>query len=227
MKTKHVILLILALILASFFAGYMVTWKKRTAAYGQLAALTDSISYYRAEIGGLERQVWEKQQLVATKEEAIQAGILEQDRLKALNLRYATQVTKLQGELKAAIDSIPLPDTLFVTDTITEGSGEAKSYLMLPFSWEYSDQYINLRTGVRENRTGWFDLNAPITLDITLGGRKGQNVAAVTTPSPYVSITDFNVVNIQEQNILYRHKWIPWAAGYAGGVVTGWAIWGR
>jgi len=227
MKAKYVILLVLALILVSGFAGHMITFKKRTAAYGQVSVLNDSIVSYKTEIGDLEVNVFEKDQLIGTKDELIEAGILEKDRLKALNMRYLSQITVLEGDLQAAVDNIPLPDTLFVTDTVNTGPGEGKTYAILPFSWEYNDKYLGLRTGIREDKTGWFDINAPIDLEITLGDRKKKPVAAVTTPSPYVTITDFNVVNVQEQNFLYKNPWVPWAGGAAGGLLAGWAIWAR
>lgn len=227
MKTKNFLILILALILVSFFAGHMITFKKRNAAYGQVMALTDSISAYTVVIDDLETRVFEKQQVIGTMEQAIAAGILEEDRLKALNMKHLSQISKLEGELKAAIDSIPLPDSIFVTDTIETGPGEGKTYAILPFSWEYKDQYLGLKTGIHEDKTAWFDLEAQVSLYITLGDIKKKPVAAVTTPSPYVTITDFNVVNIQEQTLLYKHPWIPWAGGFVGGVASGWLIWGR
>jgi hypothetical protein len=115
---------------------------------------------------------------------------------------------------------------MFVTDTVEVEPGEGKTYAILPFSWEYNDQYLGLKTGIRENKTGWFDLNAPVKLDITLGDRKGKPIAAVTTPSPYITITDFNVVNIQKET-WYMKPWVPWAGGAAGGFIAGWAVFGR
>lgn len=227
MKTKHFLILILAVMALSFFAGHMVTWKKRNASYTHVLALTDSISHYEVAIGDFEEQVWEKDQLIGTQEQAIEAGILEIDRLKALKMKYITQITKLEGQLRAAVDNIPLPDTLFVTDTVEVGSGEGKTYLKIPFSTGYNDEYIGLDFGVKENKTWWWDLDAKVPLTITLGGKKGKSVASVTTPSPFVRITDFNVVQIQEENWYYRNPWIPYAVGGAGGFIAGWALFGR
>jgi hypothetical protein len=189
-------------------------------------ALTQKVDYYEAKIGTLQHQVWEKTQVIGTQQQAIEAGILEVNQLKALNLKYATQITKIEGQLQAAKDSILLPDSIFVTDTIFEGPGEGKSYVQLPFSTGFSDDYIGLDFGIKENKTAWFDLDAPIKLDITLGNRKSKPIAAVSTPSPYVRIMDFNVVNIQEEK-WYMKPWIPWAGGAAGGLLAGWAVWGR
>lgn len=226
MRVRTVILLILALILVSFFAGNLMTFKKRNAAYGQVMALTDSITAYTVVISELETQVFEKQQVIGTQEQAIAAGLLEVDRLKKLNMKHLSQITKLEGQLHAAISDIAIPDTMFITDTIEVGSGEAKSYLKLPFSTGYSDQYLWLDFGVGEDKKGWFDMDAHIPLTITLGDRKGSPIASVSTPSPYIRITDFNVVNIQEQK-WYMKPWLPWAGGAAGGLLAGWAIWGR
>ena len=139
-----------------------------------------------------------------------------------------TQITKLEGQLSAARDSIDLDSVVFVTDTVFVDSGESENhtYVQLPFQWEYSDQWLNLHTGIHENKQAWFNLTAPVKLEITLGNRKGVGVSSVTTTSPYVKIDDFTVVNIQEHK-WYNQWYVPIAGGFVGGVATGFLLWGR
>lgn len=220
MKVRTGILFILALIAVSFFAGHMYTYKKRKASYELISTLSGKISTYETRIDTLEVRVWEKTQLIGTQEQAIEAGLLEIDRLKALRINQLTQITRLEGELQATIDNIPIPDTVFITRKPEVKPGNRESYLKLPFSTGHADQYLSIDFGVNEEKTGWFDLEAKVPLVVALGGKKGKSVAAVTTPSPYINITDFNVVRI-EQTKWYYKPWVPWAGGFVGGFFTG------
>ena len=227
MKTKHVILLVLSLVIMSFFAGRYSTLRTRSGQYDEISQLTDVMTVYQREINGREQTIYEKNQILTTKKEVIKAGLLENDRLKALGIKKATQITKLDGQLIAARDSIDLEGQVeFVTDTVVV-SGEAKNnYVKLPFSWGYKDDYLYFDTGIKEDKNGWFDLDARVPIDITLGGKDGKQVAAVSTPSPYLRITDFNVIRLQEENWYYK-PWVPTAGGVIGGLSLGWLIWGR
>jgi hypothetical protein len=227
MKTKNLLLLIAAIIALSFFLGRWSTSGLRSAQYDEISELRDVMKIYQVELRDREQTIYEKDQILGTQREAIKAGLIDNELLKALNIKQATQVTTLKGQLAAARDSIDLSGNdsiVFVTDTV---AGNAENYIKLPFSWPYSDEYLQLTTGIRENKQAWFNLNAALPLTITMGGKDGRQVAAVSTPSPYVSITDFNVVNVQKQNFFYKHQWIPWTGGFVGGVAAGWAIWGR
>lgn len=227
MKTKHVILIVLALITVSFFAGRWSTSAVRSSQFDEISQVRETMKVYQVELRDRDQTVYEKNQLLGTQKEAIEAGLIERDLLKALNIKKATQVTNLEVQLKAARDSIDLDgQVIFVTDTVSVDSGNVENtYVKIPFSWSHSDAYLSLQTGIRENRQGWFQLEAPAGFNIVLGGKDGKRVAAVTTPSPYITITDFNVVNLQEQNFYYKHKWIPWAGGFAVGLTSGYFIW--
>jgi hypothetical protein len=142
LKLKHFILIVLALITVSFFAGRWSTSGLRSAQYDQISAQDTIIKVYQRELNGRDQTIYEKNQLLGTQREAIQAGILERDLLKATNIKKATQITQLKAQLQAAIDSIPISDTVFITVDNEDGSGEVKTYAQLPFSWDYSDQWI-------------------------------------------------------------------------------------
>jgi len=228
MKTKHLIIIIIALIAVSYFCGILTTKAIRNSQANEILQLTDSMTVYTTTIDSLEQYVYEKDVVIGTKEQAIQAGILEQDRLKALNLARLRQITRLIAELNAAKDSIPMPDTMFITVPYTTvGSGEGEStYLKIPFSTGFNDEYIGLDFGVDKNKTSWFDLDAKVPLVITLGDKGRKQVASVTTPSPYIRITDYNVVNIHEEK-WYHKTWVPVAGGAIGGLGLGYLLWGR
>jgi hypothetical protein len=227
MKTKHVLILVLALVVVSFFAGRISTLKPRNSSYDQITELTDVMTVYQREINGREQTIYEKNQILASQKEAIEAGILEKDHLKALGMKKATQITVLEGELSAARDSIDLSGDSIIFVTLPDSaSGETKNYVELPFSWKHEDEYLTLSTGIRKDQKAWFDLSAELPITVTLGGKDGKQVAAVNTPSPYVILTDFNVIRLKEENWFYK-PWVPTTGGIIGGIGLGWLIWGR
>lgn len=228
MKLRNVILLVLALLTISFFAGRYSTSRVRNAQYDELSQLTDVMTIYQVELNGREQNIYEKNQLIASQKEVIDAGLIEKDLLKALNLKKASQITKLTADLAAYKDSIDLSgdSIVFVTDTIV-GSGEGKNiYVEIPFSWRYTDEWLTLNTGIDENKQGWFDIKAPTFFTIVLGGRDGKKITAVTTINPYVSVTDFNVIKLREERWYYKPA-VPAIGGAIGGFGLGWLIWGR
>lgn len=198
----------------------------RSAQYDEISQIRDVMKVYQVELRDRDQVVYEKNQLLGTQKEAIEAGIIERDLLKALNMKKATQVTNLEAQLVVARDSIDLEGSdsiVFVTDTV---AGEVKNYAELPFSWEYTDPFLSLQTGINLERQGWFQLEAPTGFSIVLGGRDGKQVASVTTPSPYITVTDFNVVRLEEEKWYYK-PWVPAVGGFAGGLAAGWLVWGR
>lgn len=226
MKTKHVLIIVLALVAVSFFAGRYSTTHTRSAQYDRINDLTEVMSVYQVAVQGRDQTIYEKNQILASKKEAIEAGIIERDYLKALNLKSVRQITNLNAEISAYKDSLDLSgdSIVFVTDTVA--SGEVKNYAQLPFSWDYSDQYLSLQTGINQEKQGWFQLEAPTGFSIVLGGRDGKQVSAVTTLSPYITVTDFNVVRLKEEKWYYK-PWVPATGGVIGGLGLGWLIWGR
>jgi hypothetical protein len=228
MKVRNVIILVLALVAVSFFAGRYSTFGTRNSQYDELTAARRVMKVYQREINGREQTIYEKNQLIGTQREAIKAGLVDKALLKALNIKKASQITNLEADLAAARDSIDLEGQIvFVTDTIFTAPGDAENtYVKIPFNWTYSDEWINLNTGIGENKQGWFNLTAPTPFTIVLGGRDGKQVASVTTISPYVSVTDFNVIRMKEEKWYYK-PWVPATGGALGGLLGGWLIWGR
>jgi len=227
MKTKHVLILVLALVVVSFFAGRISTLKPRNAQYDEITELTEVMTVYQREINGREQTIYEKNQIIASKKEAIEAGILERDRLKALNLKSVRQITKINAEFSAYKDSIDLEeDSVYFVDVVDVDTGETENYVELPFSWEHEDEFLFFSTGIRLNKKAWFDLSAELPITVTLGGRDGKQVAAVSTPNPYITVTDFNVIRLKEEKWYYK-PWVPAAGGAIGGLGLGWLMWGR
>ena len=230
MKIKNWIILFLAIITLSFFSGRLSSLGERNAQNQALMHLNDSITVYSVTIGELEQTVYEKQQLILSHEQAVALGILEQDRLKKLNLRKGAQVTRIEGQLIAARDSIPLGFELHPIPEIpiegpSEGApGETKNTVQLPVSFTFTEQYLKLNAGIGINKQGWFDLTAPTPLVVTLGDRrdglfKSSPTITVTTQSPYITVTNLESVDTRKIK-WYQKWWLPAGTGFGVGLVS-------
>jgi len=205
MKIKYVLIAFLALFIGAIFLGRCTTMEERTRLNDAILALRDTVSHHEVTIDGLKHQVFEKDQIILTEREAKKAGLLEINRLKALNIKHVNQITVLQAEIKSGQDNLPIPDTVF--KTITVSTGPAK-YVSLPFKTNYKDDYINLSTWIEETGTWGFDLYQPLDLNITAGDKKvgflkTEPTVIVDTPNPYVTINNIDYVNVQKRKL----KW--------------------
>ncbi|KKL26944.1 hypothetical protein LCGC14_2390200 [marine sediment metagenome] len=234
MKTKHILILLLASFLAFFLLGRWTTSGIRNSQNQALIALTDTLSVRSVTIGGLEQTLWEQKQINVTQKQAIAMNLIEHDRLKKLGLRNGAQITKIGAQLVAARDSIPLDFELHpITEIPIEGPsegvnegapGETKNTVQLPVSFTYTEQYLKLNTGIGTNRLGWFNLAASTPLTVTLGNKRtglfrSTPVVSVTTPSPYLQITDIQMVNTDVKK--WYDSWVlPVGAGFGIGVAT-------
>lgn len=205
MKTKYVLIAILALFAGAFFLGRSTTKSERTRLNGTILAIRDTISYHEVTIDGLKHQVFEKEQILLTEREAKKAGLLEVDRLKALNIKHVNQIAVLQAEIKSGQDNIPIPDTIIKTITVSSGP---KKYVTLPFKTNYKDDYLSLSTWIEEKGTWGFDIKQPLDLTITAGEKKvgmfkTEPSVIVDTPNPYVTFNDIQYVSVQKRKL----KW--------------------
>lgn len=227
MRTKHVLLLILAVIALSFLSGRLSLLGDRNAQNGAILALTDSLRVSKVEIHGLTYNVWEKNQVIITQRQSIEAGLVDRAAIKALNLRKGYVITKLETNLSAARDSIPVVFSLNPEPEIVS-AGKTKNPCPFPaVEFSYNDEYLNLTAGVDTNKYGWFEMNAPTELTVYLGDKKTglfQSTPTVTvgTLSPYLEVYNIDVVNTQETQ--WYDKWyLPAGAGFGLGILT-WSV---
>ena len=109
-KNRIIIGVILSLSVALFYLGGVSARKKADRLTRALAvARIDNllvIDSYEIEIGGLKRMVYEKEQLILTKNEAIKTGYLEKERYRKLYLNSISHVADLTIEISILKDSL-------------------------------------------------------------------------------------------------------------------------
>lgn len=210
MKTTTVILITALLGTAMFFLGKCSTEADRKKSIENLIAARDSVQSYTIEIGGLKNTVSEQNAMILTQKEAIKAGIVDRDRLKALHLKDLVTNAELTATIRILRDSLDLPpDVVFVTVKDTSGSRLA---VVLPYEWKYSDEYLSLTTGIRLNKKAYFDVALPISGTMSIGHVKSGMFKTVpkgvfTTENPYLKVNQMDILIIEEPKTLFQKTW--------------------
>jgi hypothetical protein len=198
--------------------GYLLYENNRitTISGYNISAYQDTIRSYEIKIDSLSHMVSEKMSLVMSQKEAIRQSLINQERLKKTNISVVATNIKLVAEINTLKDSLNLPPTvIFVTVKDTSGSYDA---IKIPYEWEYVDKHLYLKTGIREDKTAFFDMKTTLDGEITIGYNKGIPKAIMTTTNPYVVIKDMTPVIISNPTPFYKKWWFP---AIVGGLTVG------
>jgi hypothetical protein len=212
------ICLALGLILIAFIAGKCSTRKDNQTSLNNLIAARDSVSQSYVTIAGLNVKVFTKDAIILSKDNALQVQIIENERLKALHIKELITNAQLEGVIRILRDSLKLPpDVQFVTLKDTSGSYLA---VRVPYEWKYNDKYVSLSTGIRLNKTGFFELSVPVSGEMSIGYvrsgfLKTKPVGIFTSDNPYLKITDMDILIVKENKKFYQKTWFHMIAGAA------------
>ena len=226
-KTYWIVVAVIALLGLTFYLGSINGRRERDRLSENLSEaqnqLIDTVSHYTVKVRGLEVQVWEQTQIILTQKQAMDAGILDKERLEKLHIKTVQSNTIIKGQLKAARDSLKMtkPDTIIVIE-----NDISVPYLRLPFKDNYTDDNLLLDININTNATWGFNIDMPLDLNVTLGrvkvGFMNQDYKAlVTTENPYVGIVHVQSLKIEEDP-WYRKGWFK---GLTYGLVFGTGVW--
>ena len=194
-KTKWVVLAIAIAIVGVFFSG----WYLGRQAFNRVLNHTEDSLKHKIDSMYIilkERSfyAYEVEQEVKTLKQAIKEGLVEKQALKALNLRYVSEVTQLRGQVRILADSIAnTGDVIVITDCDTTTKDTAKA-IKLPFSFGKIDKFYQLSGGFDLNGQMNVRLAVPMELDIISGWNKKtkQYNAAALSSNPYVIFNGIN-----------------------------------
>jgi len=224
-KYLYITLAILIASLVIFYAGGVSARKKADRLTHQLAVARidnlELIDSYEVEIGGLKRTVYEKEQLVLTKNEAIETGYLEKERYRKLYLNSISHVADLTIEISILKDSLSHTGVIVsVPDPVTHDERPA---ILLPFTFQKYDRWIKLDGTFDRKGNMYYSLILPdIDIDLTIGNKKRSRdpiVSAMTT-YPYISSINISSVQVTQSEKFYNKTWFKIGIGFAGGIVA-------
>jgi hypothetical protein len=218
MKNIYLVIFAIGLIAIAFFAGKCSNKKDNQTALNNLIASRDSVKQSYVTINGLKVTVATKDAIILTKDDALQAQIIENARLKALHIKELVTNAELTGEIHILRDSLKLPvEPIYIT--IKDTSGISHDYIRIPFVLlKTHEKYVSIDAGMRENKTAWFDLSVPVTGEMSIGYvrsgfLKQKPVGIFTSDNPYLKITDMDVLIVKENKKFYQKTWFHMFAG--------------
>lgn len=213
---KWLIIVFACVLSIGFFSGRYSLRKERALNVANLRAARDTIQTYSVKIKSLETFVSLKNAIIEDQKDAIEAGLIEKERLKALHLKELITNTQLQATIKILRDSLKLPPEIqFVTIKDTSGNYLA---VRVPYQWKYSDQYVSLTTGIRLNKTGFFELSVPFSGEMSIGYQRSgflkvKPVGILTTTNPYLKVEKMDVLIVKDSKKWHQKTWIHILAG--------------
>jgi hypothetical protein len=210
--------LILACLTISFLLGKCSTREERDTILGNLIAARDSVKQSFVTIEGLNYTVTTKDAIILSKEDALKVQILENERLKALHIKELVTNAELTGVVHRQDSLLKLPpNTVFIT--IKDTSGVARDYVRIPFQLlKINEKFLSLNAGMNQNRTAWFDLQVPVSGEMSIGYVKAgflktKPVGIFTSQNPYLKINSMDILIVKEDKHFYNKTWFHMLAG--------------
>lgn len=214
MKTQHWILIGVVTALMMFGVGRCSTRAERRQLFHNVQALNDTVHHYQITLQSLQYEVSQQSAVILTQRQALEAGLLEREQLKALHMKAVNTNVSLQAEIHVLRDSLKaLPQTIFIT--VKDTTGIAAHYVKIPFTLlNVQESYLQLSAGMTVNRNAWFDLTIPVSkFDVTVGWQRDgwfrlKPVGTVVTDNPYITVKQMEVTVIDRPKKWYDRKWL-------------------
>lgn len=204
---------IILVIVISFVIGKCSTKPERQAQINNLIAVRDSVHSLQFELEGVTYSGTQKDAVILSQSNAIEAGLIREDVLKKLHIKDLITNTELSGIIHRQDSLLKLPpNTIFIT--VKDTSGVTHDYARLPFTLlDVNDKYLSLNAGMSIDRKAWYNLSIPFSGTVSVGyvGTGFLNLKKVpkgifTTDIPYLKVNDMSVVIIEEPKGLLS-KW--------------------
>jgi hypothetical protein len=88
-----------------------------------------------------------------------------------------------------------------------------------------NEKYLQLKAGMNVNRSAYFSLSTPFSGNMIVAYKKTglfktTPTGIFTTPNPYITISNMDVVIIQEPKAWYTKWWLHMAVGGAAALTA-------
>jgi len=228
-----VILIIIALLGAFYYAGGIKVRRERDSLSERLNTLqnqlSDTINTYEIELYGERQTIAEQNSVILTQKQAIENHILDKKRLKAINIDIVKENVRLKASLSVMKDSLDMvePNIIYVIDS----TGINTPHLKLPYGLFYEDEWIGLGVSLFQDATWSFEMNTDINLDVTIGERKKglfrkEPMAVVGFDNPYINDVRVQSLSIEKSPLFFERAWFK-AATHGLAFLGGYWLGGR
>lgn len=215
-KTKHIIIGVITALVVTFIGGWLLGRLARdNASTAIIGGQNDIITTYEYQIGDMQRRAAEKDAIIQSQREALRQGVILQEELKALKLKYVRDLTRINGKVEILLDSIaqfhPVvipcpPDELY------------HPVLYLPLAWRDTTEFYDVSGLFDEDGKLSVAIKIPLSMDVWTGyDKKTKKIKAVLTyDNPYLKTIDIKSV------VMDVGKPRHFGIGVIGGYGFGW-----
>ena len=227
MKNNKTLYIVIGILLALLFiSGYNKVTSKRnyTRAYN---LLSDSLFNMQQKVTKAGKTIQYQKQVVATKEEAIQAGFIKISELKDLSIKELKVKLALIEKIEVLEKRVPYvnPTIIYVDSGSTFDQG---SYVKVPVPFYDSAEFLVIDGSVTMDGLELDKLVVNSNPTIYIGNRKEKGIFALfkkpipevvyTNKNPYVKLTSMQNIIIEER----RKRWyqtniFKYTVGVVGG----------
>lgn len=213
-KNRTLIIGILIAILLIFLLGWSIGRRGRDRGLqSELDSLNGKINYYKAVIEDQEAYIAQVTQQITTQKEALAKGELDKETLKALNLRYASEVTRLKGQIRILADSIASTGNVIIVRDCDTATVDTTKAIQLPFTFSRYNQHYQVHGGFDTNGEMSLALAVPLKVNVITGYNRQtkQYTASVITDNPFVFMNGVESIKLD------KVKPKPWGVGVFAG----------
>ena len=189
--------------------------------------LSDTITSYEITLGDKVYTIADQKRIILNQEAAINAHILDKEKLKKLNIAHVQENVKLRAQLLILKDSLDLirPEIIYVIDA----DSNSVPHLRLPHELNYDDDWMDIGVMINESLDWGFNIDSPIEADVTIadvktGWFKKEPRVFISTDNPYFDIINVQSVSIKREPLLYERMWFKittHALSFFGGYYLG------
>jgi hypothetical protein len=191
--------------------------KANRASSEAIAALNGKITTYEYTIDGLKKTVSEKEQVILTQKQAIDAHVIEKAELKKLHLKKVSEVTQLKAQIEILIDSLAHNGQIIIVEPC-DSVGYSYPVIKLPFLFSQQDKYLNLQGGFDVAGKMNIDIKMPLECELITGWDRTRKMykATINYDNPYLSVVD--IKSFKMNKVKPRRVGIGLQAGYGFGI---------
>ena len=200
-KTRYVIIGVIALFIATFFVGkYLGRRKAINASEGIQNALNNEIVRHKVKILKDSVYIAEVSQEITTLKEAKKIGDIKIAELKALNIKNLNELSRLKFRIDTLLKNIPHTGEIEIdlSNLVMESKDSTNKHnsIRLPFKFGKQDEWLTFHGVFDTKGILDMDIKMDIGIDVWTGYKKKDKNPSVlvTTDNPYI-----NTLNIRSQ----------------------------
>ena len=226
-KISTIIVVVIVVLIAVYFAGRISVHPKVDRLSTALKSLQNELSYKDIVIDGMGQKVAQRDALVLTYKEALNAEIINKEEMRRMHIKELNSKTSLITELNSRLDSIShtgivVYDTVYVKDTLT-----LVPSIRLPFTFSKTTLYTSLkgefnREGILSAEIG---MKAPLDIYVGLAKKTKDVKVSVTSPNPDLNVVYINSLQVVKPDKKWYERTVLGDAAKVGfGILIGRAI---